>query len=321
MSGKRDISGHLALLAAYSIFGINIVSTKDIANAGIVSPIALFTMRALGASLLFWLISLFRPKERVPAADLGKIVVASFFGLFVTQYSFLLAIRISTPVDTSIVSTLGPIFTMFFAFFFVREPITAKKALGVGISLFGIIFLILNSSHQATGVETTKPLGYALLLLNSISFSLYLGAFRPLIRKYSVVTFMKWMFLASLLMSLPFSIPDLVHTDYSAIHGRLLMEILFLVVCATFISYFLIPYGQKSVRPTLVAMYAYVQPVIAVVISIWCGMDFLTWKKAVAIALVFGGVAIVNRSRAADSVPEGTDPGREKLTKKQELNN
>ena len=191
MSGKRDITGHLALLAAYSIFGINIVSTKDIANAGVVSPIALFTMRALGASLLFWLISLFRPKEKVPFSDLCRIVVASFFGLFITQYSFLLAIRISTPVDTSIVSTLGPIFTMFFAFFFVREPITAKKALGVGVSLFGIIFLILNSVHQASGVEATRPMGYVLLLVNSLSFSLYLGAFRALIRKYSVVTFMK----------------------------------------------------------------------------------------------------------------------------------
>lgn len=307
MSGKRDITGHLALLAAYSIFGINIVSTKDIANAGVVSPIALFTMRALGASLLFWLISLFRPKEKVPFSDLCRIVVASFFGLFITQYSFLLAIRISTPVDTSIVSTLGPIFTMFFAFFFVREPITAKKALGVGVSLFGIIFLILNSVHQSSGVEATRPMGYVLLLVNSLSFSLYLGAFRPLIRKYSVVTFMKWMFLFSLLMSLPFSTGDLLHTDYSAISGKLLSEILFLVVCATFISYFLIPYGQKTVRPTLVAMYAYVQPVIAVVISISCGMDSLTWRKAAAIALVFSGVAIVNRSRAAGTAPAETD--------------
>lgn len=299
MAGEGKIKGHLALFAAYTIFGINIVSTKDIANSGIVTPIALFTMRAIGASLLFWLISLFRPAEKVPLKDLGKIVIASFFGLFITQFSFLLAIRISTPVDTSIVSTLGPIFTMFFAFLFVKEPITPKKAIGVGISLFGIIFLILNSVHGANGVEVTKPLGFVLLFVNALSFSLYLGAFRPLIQKYSVITFMKWMFLISLLISLPFSMADLLHTEYSAITPRILSEILFLVVCATFISYFLIPYGQKSVRPTLVAMYAYIQPVLAVIISIVSGMDVMTWKKALAIVLVFAGVTIVNRSRAA----------------------
>jgi EamA-like transporter family. len=284
---KGSLKGHLALAVAYSIFGINIVTTKDIANSGIVSPIALFSMRAFGASILFWFISLFQPKEKVERKDLAKTIIASFFGLFVTQFTFLLAIRIATPLDTAIVSTLGPIFTMFFAFLFIKEPITGKKALGVGISFFGIIFLILNSVHATNGIEATKPLGFILLFLNALSFSLYLGAFRPLTQKYSVVTFMKWMFLFSLLMSLPLSAGDLLNTEYSLITTRILSEILFLVVFATFISYFLIPYGQKSVRPTIVSMYAYVQPIIAAAISIATGMDIMTWKKGLAIVLVF----------------------------------
>ena len=68
-----NLKGHLALLAAYTIFGVNIVLTKDISNSAVVSPIALFTLRAIGASALFWLISLFTPKEKVPIKDLIQI--------------------------------------------------------------------------------------------------------------------------------------------------------------------------------------------------------------------------------------------------------
>lgn len=78
-------------------------------------------------------------------------------------------------------------------------------------------------------------------------------------------------------------------------------ELGFLIVFATFISYFLIPIGQKIIRPTLVSMYSYIQPIIATIISIIIGMDILTWQKILAAAMVFAGVFIVSRSRTKAS--------------------
>ena len=178
---KTDkLAGHLSIAGAYTIFGLNIVFCKDIANSEAVPPIVLFTMRALGASALFWLLSIFIQKEKVERGDFLKIAAASFVGLFVPQLTFLKAITIATTIDTAIMGTLGPIFTMFFAFLFLGEPITGKKAGGVVLSFIGVIFLIFNSVHEG-GVSSTSPWGIALLLLNSLSFSLYLGVFRPLI--------------------------------------------------------------------------------------------------------------------------------------------
>ena len=297
---KHDqLKGHLAVAGAYLIFGLNIVCNKDIANAGIVSPMMMFFLRAAGATALFWLLSLFLPKEPVVRKDFPLIALASFTGLFMTQLSFLLAIPISTSIDTSIVATLSPVFTMVFAFLFLGEPVTWKKVLGVGISLFGILLLILNSYHSGGAVTKTAPLGFVLLFVNSISFAFYLGAFRKVISRYSVVTFMKWSFLFSLILSLPFAFKDIVSTDYAAIPAKVVWEILYVVVMATFVAYFLIPYGQKRIRPTLVSMYSYLQPIIAVVISILAGLDVITWQKAFATLLVFAGVALVIRSRAA----------------------
>ena len=297
---KHDqLLGHLAVAGAYTIFGLNIVFCKDIANAEAVSPMLLFTLRAIGAATLFWLLSLFQPREPIARGDIGLIMLASFVGLFVPQLTFLKAMTLSATIDASVMHTLSPIFTMFFAFFFAKEPITWKKALGVAISFGGVLLLIFNSVHATGGVEQTAPLGFVMLVLNSLSFALYLGAFRKLISRYSVVTFMKWTFLFALLLSLPFSAKELVTTDFAAIPHNVLWEIAYLVFFATFVAYFLIPYGQKRIRPTLVSMYTYLQPIIAAVVSIITGLDVLTWQKLFATLLVFAGVALVMRSRAA----------------------
>ena len=296
---REQLSGHLSVAAAYTIFGLNIVFCKDIAAAGIVSPIALFTLRALGASLLFWLLSLFIPREKVSGKDMCLIVLASLTGLFIPQLTFLQAMTVSAPVDTAVMGTLSPIFTMLFAFLFLKEPITWKKALGVAVSFGGVLLLIFNSVRSPGAVEHTTPAGFVLLLLNSLSFALYLGAFRTLISRYSVVTFMKWMFLVSLLVSIPLSAGDLARTDFLSIPADILWEIGYLILFATFFAYFLIPFGQKRIRPTLVSMYSYLQPIIASVVSVWIGQDIVTWQKLLAGILVLAGVTLVNRSRAA----------------------
>ena len=299
MAQNNDqLKGHLSIAAAYTIFGLNLVFCKDIANSGAVSPYVLFTLRAIGASALFWLLSLFTPKERVERKDYWKIAAASLVGLFIPQMTFLMAITMTSAIDTAIIGTLGPVFTMIFAFLFLKEPITGKKAGGVALSFAGILFLIFNSVHEG-GAAATSPMGVVLLLVNSLSFSLYLGLFRPLISKYSVITFMKWSFLFSLIVSLPISAKGLVTTDYAAIPGNVLWEIGYLIFFATFVAYFLIPYGQKFIRPTLVSMYSYLQPIIAAIVSILAGVDTLSWQKILASVLVVGGVILVSRSRAA----------------------
>ena len=295
---REKLAGHLAVAATYTIFGLNLIFCKDIANAEAVPPVVLFTLRAAGASALFWLISLFLPGERIARGDMGLIALASFTGLFVPQMTFLSAITMATPLDIGILGTLGPIFTMFFAFLFLKEPITFKKAGGVALSFAGVLLLVLNSVHAA-GPASTTPMGFALLLLNSLSFALYLGAFRPLIARYSVVTFMKWMFLFSLLMALPFSVRGLLALDFGAIPPKVGWEIGYLIFFATFVAYFLIPFGQKRIRPTLVSLYTYLQPVIAAVISVWIGMDTLSWQKILSAFLIVAGVVLVSRSRAA----------------------
>lgn len=296
--GKKKLLGHAACFTAYAIFGINIIVCKDLTSCGLMSPIAIFSLRSIGAGLIFWLISLFMPAESVSRRDYINIFLASLLGFFLTQMAFLLAIPDITPTDCSIMSSLSPIYTMLIAAVAIKEPITWKKSSGVALSFCGILYLILMSAGTAGGTAVTKPSGIALMVVNALAFSLYLGVFKPVIARYSVITFMKWIFLFSTIMSLPLSAGELLTTNYSVLPHGFMMELGFLVLFATFITYFLIPIGQKHIRPTLVSMYSYVQPIIAIAISVCIGMERLTWAKGVAALMVFTGVFIVSRSRA-----------------------
>ena len=296
---KEKTTGHLACFIAYAIFGINIIVCKDLTSSRLISPIALFCLRSLGAGSLFWLISCFLPKEKVEKKDYGKIMMASLLGFFLTQITFLMAIPDITPMDCSIVSSLSPIYTMFIAAYALKEPITLRKAGGVAISFLGVIYLILNSATSTGSTIQTSWIGILLMIANSLCFALYLGLFKPVITKYSVITFMKWIFLFASAFSLPLAAHELATFDYNLLSGIYLSELAFLIICSTFITYFLIPLGQKRIRPTLVSMYSYVQPIIAISVSIWVGMDTLSWQKILAAGMVFGGVLLVNYSRSA----------------------
>ncbi len=294
---SSSLLGHLACLVAYFIFGFNIIVCKDLTSGGFLSPLAIFSLRAVGAGALFWLISFFMPKEKVEKKDYVRIFAASVLGFFVCQMSFLVGIPHITPMDCSILAAISPIYTMFIAAVALKEPISLQKVGGVVVSFLGIIYLIVSNVTGHSNAQT-DAFGIVMLIINSLSFSLYLGIFKPLISKYSVFTFMKWIFLFAFVMSFPFSANEIVTCDWSSVPMVQISELAYLIICATFVTYTLIPIGQKIIRPTLVSMYSYMQPIIAIVISICIGMDTLTWQKVLAAVMVFGGVIIVSYSKS-----------------------
>ena len=136
----KSVIGHLACFIAYAIFGFNIIICKDLVSDQFVSPLAIFTLRSIGAGVLFWLMSLFMPNEKIERGDYFKIVVAALLGFFICQYTFLVGIPYITPMDCSILTSVSPIYTMIIAAIVLREPITLKKVGGVLISFVGIIY-------------------------------------------------------------------------------------------------------------------------------------------------------------------------------------
>ena len=288
---KETLNGSIAAALTYVIFGVNIVLCKDLLNCGIASPSVLFNIRAGGATLLMWILGCFRPKDKVDRKDLLKILGASLLGITVPHLSTLWGLKFSTPFDTSMVNSLKPLFAIFAGFIILREKVSLKTSAGVALGLAGAILLVLAGANLDDAFKTT-PAGMLILALNGLSFAFYLVIFRPLIKKYSCLSFMKWCMLFAFICSIPIAAPDYGEVNLELFNAVRCLELLYLIIFGTFITYFISPYAQKRITPTQYCIISYVQPITATILSIAAGLDLFTWGKLAATILMISGVWI-----------------------------
>ncbi len=300
MKGLSQLKGHVSMLGANVMWGMMAPVAKMVMAAGIVAPMLMTDFRIFGAAVLFWLTSLLLPKEHVPAGDLLRLAGAGMLGIVFNQGCYVFGVGYTYPSEASIITTTMPIWVMILAALFLGEPITWKKVTGILFGASGAVLLVLGGHGASSEMKVDNPvLGDILVLTAQLSYALYLTLYKNFIKKYSLVTLMKWMFTFAAIALLPFSVPTLLRTDWSAMTVTEIGGVAYVVLGGTFLAYIFVMIGQKALRPTLVGMYNYVQPVVATSIGIWMGLDVMTPVKAFAVAMIFSGVLLVNMSKAA----------------------
>lgn len=299
---RYKLGGHGAILLANIFFGINLPAMKIVLHPTLgANWQSISALRMAGAAICFWLLSLFIPYERIDKKDYIKLFIAGLLTVAINQSFTAMGVSLTTPLNTSLVTTMGPIITLILSAIFLREPITTKKALGVAIGLSGAVWLVTLAvqpelATDLLGQDHLK--GFLFNLGSSLTYSFYLTFFKPLVDQYKPVTLMKWFFLFSTLATLPFFYKELSATDFSGFGNDFYYAITYVIIFGTFVPYLLIPIAQKRIRPTLISMYAYTQPFITAVVSIALGQDTWNWWRVPAVMLIFMGVYIVTQSKS-----------------------
>ena len=284
------------MFAAEAIWGLMAPVGKAAMNSGF-DGISVVSFRVVGAALLFWVASLIGPREHIPVRDIVKLAGAALLGIVFNQGLYNIGLSITSPVNASIVTTSMPIFAMVLSFFILKEPITWKKALGVAIGCGGALILILSSAH-AESAKVGNIRGDLMCFGAQFSFALYLALFNPIIRKYNVFTVNKWMFTWASLFVLPFTSWHVSQLPWATFTVATWLEVGYVVVFGTFVSYLLSVVAQRVLRPTVVSVYNYVQPIVSVIVSVAVGLSVFTLPQGVAVILVFSGVWLVIKSKS-----------------------
>lgn len=300
MTNNRPLIAHLCAFSACAFWGLMAPLGKDAMTHGF-TGIDVVTFRVTGGAVLFWLTSFFTGKEHVPRRDLLMLIGAAMFGLVFNQCCYTMGLSITSPVNASIVTTSMPIFSMLLAAVILKEPITGKKAAGVLIGCTGAVILIATSAAAASS-KVGDIRGDLLCLGAQLSFALYLTVFRDLIRRYSVITINKWMFTYASIVILPFTFGHVSAIDYSAISVSTWLETGFVVIFGTYVSYILMMVGQQTLRPTVVSIYNYVQPLVSVTVSVLTGIGVFKPSQGLAVILVCLGVWLVTKSKSRRDV-------------------
>jgi drug/metabolite transporter (DMT)-like permease len=303
MRNKKVIKAHLSIFTACLIWGLMSPIGKDAMINGI-SGITMVAFRVIGGAVLFWITSLFTKREEVSSHDMMLLFFAALLGLVLNQCCFTIGLSLTSPINASIVTTTLPIITMILAAIFLHEPVTSKKVMGIFCGAIGALMLIIGSMSAASS-KVGDIRGDLLCLLAQLSFACYLAIFKHLIQRYSVITIEKWMFIYAAIIIIPLSYHHVASLVWTSISVKTWAETAFVVLGGTFIAYILMMIGQKVLRPTVVSMYNYVQPIVACVVSVIAGLGVFGVGQTTAVLLVFLGVYLVTKSKSrADLLKE-----------------
>ena len=261
----QKYKGHLALLGAAIMWGLMSPIGKTALENGI-SGLSLATFRMTGGAVCFWIASIFAPKEQVKPHDLMMLFFAGLLGIVFNQGCFTFGLSLTSPIDASIALTL------------------------------------IMSSQGSTDDKAGSIPGDLLCLAAQISFSFYLAIFKGLISRYNIFTLMKWMFTYAAICFIPFSYHEVSAIQFNEISTTTWGCVLFVILGGTFFAYILMMIGQKTLRPTVISMYNYVQPIVGTSVSILLGMGTFGPAKGLAVVLVFLGVYIVTQSKSREQM-------------------
>ena len=289
----KRILALIAAIVATSIFGFNHTIAKEL-MPNVLSPNALLYSRVLGAAICFWFVSLFTKREKVEIKDFKLIIICAIFGMGLNMITALNGLYNSTPINSSIITTLAPIFIFLISVILLKEKISKRKYTGVFIGFIGTLTLILLNEKSLENAPNIN-LGNFYLFINSISYALYFVLVKPLTEKYNMITIMKWLFLFSIFINMPFGLVEFMQVEWVEINNTSFIKIFYVVFCTTFLVYLLNLYALKNLKATTVGMFIYLQPVIGILFAIYRGADKLTIPDISSVLLVFAGVYLVSK--------------------------
>lgn len=290
---NKSVQAHIALLIVNLIYGANYSIAKEVMPAH-VKPFAFVLMRVGGALILFWIVSALFVKEKVDKKDLPRMALLALFGVACNQLLFLKGLSITTPINAAIIMISNPIVVLLIAAAVLKERISIGKILGIAFGIAGAMLLLLFNGSFSFGSDTIT--GDIMILINSISWAMYLVLVKPLMMKYNTLTIVKWVFLFGFFYVLPFGFTEFQAVNWNELPANILYDILFVVVGTTFFAYILNTYALRALSPSVVSVYIYLQPFLATLFAVYLyHNDTLDLRKITAAVLIVIGVYLVSQ--------------------------
>ncbi|MHB1279155.1 MAG: DMT family transporter [Bacteroidia bacterium] len=290
---KTALKVHLSLLIVSLVYGATFSMAKIIMPS-LIEPYGFILLRVLSGALLFLVVHALFVKEKVEKKDLLPLAVSAFFGVAANMLAFFKGLSITTPINGSVLMLVTPVFVLIFSALVYKERLSWLKVSGIVLAAVGALLLI---GGWKLRFEADKVIGDIYIILNALSYAIYLVYVRKLMQRYNPITVSKWNFLFGFVFVLPFGFGELKAVDWSLFGSTEWAIVAFILLGTTFLTYLLNAYALGHASATLVGSYIYLQPVVASILAIVLGQDSLTTLKVMYILTIFAGVYLVSVKR------------------------
>ena len=300
---STSLKPHGALFAVQLIFGTWPVVGKIVLRSLPVT--ALVTFRIVGATVAFLIIRRVTAGKRIErTSDYARLALFGLLGVVLNQFLFVKGLELSTVINSALLGTTIPIFTLLVSVVLGYESGSWRVAIGLLLAACGVVYLI-NPAEASFTRETN--IGNLILLFNSMAYGAYLAISQDMIKRYGALTVITWIFIFGSLITLPISSYHLSEFSLADVPPGAWFAMLYIIVVPTVAAYYLNAWALGRVAPSVVAIYIYLQPLIAFAVAPLILGESLNSRTWLAAALIFAGVATVtvrSRSRVIEEVSE-----------------
>ena len=297
---KAKILAHLALFVVALFYGGNYLIAKGL-MPDLIGPSGFIILRVTGAGLLFWILYLFN-WERIASSDIPRLILCGCAGVAANQLLFFNGLNATSPVNASIIMTSNPVLVLLASAVILKTRITGRKILGIALGASGAILLLLLSRNSIS--QNVSWQGDLMVFINAMSYGVYLVMVKPLMSKYKPLTVIAWVFLFGWIVVLPFGWSQASAIDWSLFTPRHFWGVAYVVIGTTFLVYLLNIFALKTVMPTVVSVYIYLQPLLAAtfafIYAYYGGADYtgdITLGRVACAMMIFVGVYLTSVSR------------------------
>ena len=298
---------HLALFLVNVLYGAGHIIAKGVMPEFLTPSVFIF-LRVSGAVIFFWILALLYNNFKIQSKDIPLFILCGLFGVAVNQLFFFHGLNLSSSFNSGIIMSMNPIMVGILSYFLLKEKPTLIKIAGVLLGASGAILLTLKG---AVG-NGDSIIGDLFLIINAMSYALYLVLAKPLMSRYAPITVITWVFTFGLFFVciFPSTIPDLVQTDFASIPSEIYLKIVYIIVGVTFFTYLLTIYGLQFLSPTVSSSYIYFQPLLVVLFAFafsylnWSAdyTNTITFEKIAYMILIFLGVYLTSKSSTKKTV-------------------
>ena len=292
---NKAVTPHVALIAVQILFATWPIFGKIALQS--VPSVALVGFRVAGSAIV--LIAIARMSgtlQRIKKADWPLLILSSLLGLVFNQLLFTKGLSLTTAINATLLSTTIPIFTLLVGVLLGTDRATFSRLIGIALAAGGVLYLI---GPGRASFSSATHVGNLLIVANSFCYGAYIAVSKSLMKKYNALSVISWIFVVGCVVTVPAGAISLAHVPLASISWHVWLAILYIIVLPTAGAYYLSGWALARVPPSTVAVYIYLQPLIAFVVAPIILGESLTYQTVLASLLIFAGVLVVTRRKSA----------------------
>ena len=281
----------LSWLALWAVifWGFSFIATKVALRE--VHPFTLLTLRYGIGGFLLLLFQLQKDKrflKAFSAKDWLFIFLLAIVGISGHTLLQAYGLLYTTAINTGWIVAVMPIFITISARLFLREPITARKMVGILIGFSGVSLVISKGTFSLSSLRSGSTFGDLLVLISALTWTAFTVGGRGFLSRFSALAAITPIIIVGCLITFPFTWMiwewnTLLHLSLSAWMG-----ILFLGVLCSGLAYLFWYSALEKKDSGIVGMYLYLEPFVTLV-----GAYFLLGEEVRWITLMGGGMILL----------------------------